>query len=74
MSSTLEKLRCEIVGRIIDLEYSDEQHKNEVVDLEIKVKKINEKREKVTEYIGIAKRELAELDQFIEWKKDNEGN
>jgi chromosome segregation ATPase len=69
LSSPLEKLRAEIITRIIDLEYSDEQHMNEIMELEIKVNKLNEKRKKVSEHLFAVKKELEELDQFVEWKQ-----
>jgi geranylgeranyl pyrophosphate synthase len=64
----LEKLRNDIIKRIEDYEKSDRQHVEEIYELNVRLKGIEVKRNKVQELLNIAKQELKEIDEFAQWK------
>ncbi|MED3792412.1 hypothetical protein P4571_08145 [Niallia alba] len=69
--SPLEKLRNDIIKRLNQYEDTDEQHMNDIMDIEEKLKQKEEKREKVRQLWNAAKNELIEIDEFIKLKSEN---
>jgi hypothetical protein len=67
----LEKLRNDIIKRIKDYEKSDQQHMEDIYELNLRLKGIEVKRDKIQELLNIAKQELKEIDEFTQWKNNS---
>lgn len=65
----LETVRQEITRRIENYEMTDEIHMNKIMTLESELKDTETKRKRVQLLIGEAKKELAEIEEFIKWKE-----